>query len=208
MDTTYSLIAQSRSSLEEKGSLEESRFPVLENPLMLKGPALMKLELVAVEAPGPVNEFEELMEDSRVDQLTGGRLASVLHRKCSSVYIRQIEQRTRLERAAGSRKAYDWPYEFRPLNMDDKEVLETEAIYREKEKTHPDGGYGWVVVFCGFSIQFVAVGLQNSSGTIFPALIEEYNRSKGDTGERIVDCWVISCRDAPPSVSTPQIPQI
>ena len=92
--------------------------------------------------------------------------------------------------------------------MDDKEVIETEAIYREKEKTHPDGGYGWVVVFCGFSIQFIAVGLQNSSGTIFPALIEEYNRSKGDTGERRVDYWVISCRDAPPSVSTPRIPQI
>lgn len=64
----------------------------------------------------------------------------------------------------------------------ENEKVDTEVIYKGKEKTHPDGGYGWLVVFCGFSVQFITVGLQNSSGTIFPALIEEYNKSKGETG--------------------------
>lgn len=64
----------------------------------------------------------------------------------------------------------------------ENEDAENEVVYSGNEKTHPDGGYGWIVVFCGFSIQFVAVGLQNSSGTIFPALIKEYNQSKGATG--------------------------
>lgn len=57
----------------------------------------------------------------------------------------------------------------------------TEPIVREK--SHPDGGYGWVVVFAAFSVQFIAVGLQNSSGTIFSALIDEFKRSKGETGK-------------------------
>ena len=67
----------------------------------------------------------------------------------------------------------------------ENDKVETEVIFNRKEKTHPDGGYGWLVVFCGFSVQFVAVGLQNSSGTIFPALIKEFNESKGATGKKL-----------------------
>ena len=68
------------------------------------------------------------------------------------------------------------------LNMETKDTVETEVILKAREKTHPDGGYGWFVVFSGFAVQFIAVGLQNSSGTIFSALIDEFQRSKGETG--------------------------
>ena len=63
------------------------------------------------------------------------------------------------------------------------EDLEIEVIYGKQEKTHPDGGYGWLVVFCGFSVQFITVGMQNSAGTILPALISEYNKSEGESGK-------------------------
>ena len=62
--------------------------------------------------------------------------------------------------------------------------METDIMYSKHEKTHPDGGYGWLVVFCGFSVQFIAVGMQNSSGTILPALLTEYKQSEGETGKK------------------------
>ncbi len=66
-----------------------------------------------------------------------------------------------------------------------KKLARTQLVMRERVKTHPDGGYGWVVVFAAFSVQFIAVGLQNSSGTIFSALIDEFKRSKGETGMKL-----------------------
>ena len=65
----------------------------------------------------------------------------------------------------------------------DPNDIETEIIYGKQKKTHPDGGYGWLVVFCGFSVQFITVGMQNSSGTMLPALLKEYNQSEGATGK-------------------------
>jgi len=63
----------------------------------------------------------------------------------------------------------------------DPDDIETEIMYGKQKKTHPDGGYGWLVVFCGFSVQFITVGMQNSSGTMLPALLKEYNQSEGAT---------------------------
>ena len=67
--------------------------------------------------------------------------------------------------------------------MEEADDLEAEVIYGKQGKTHPDGGYGWLVVFCGFSVQFITVGMQNSAGTILPALINEYNKSEGESGK-------------------------
>ena len=52
-------------------------------------------------------------------------------------------------------------------------------------KTHPDGGWGWIVVIAAFSTQFVVLGLQNSSGVIFNELVEQYNETRGETGTLI-----------------------
>eukprot|EP00794_Sanderia_malayensis_P011335 gene11335-12521_t len=70
--------------------------------------------------------------------------------------------------------------------MGEDKLIRTEVVLKDRLKTHPDGGYGWLVVFSAFSIQFITVGLQNSSGTIFPALIKAYGESKGETA------WVAS----------------
>ena len=70
----------------------------------------------------------------------------------------------------------------------DPDDIETEIIYGKQKKTHPDGGYGWLVVFCGFSVQFITVGMQNSSGTMLPALLKEYNQSEGATGKFFLLC--------------------
>ena len=53
---------------------------------------------------------------------------------------------------------------------------------KKVEKTHPDGGWGWVVVIAAFLTQWIVVGLQNSSGVIFNELVKKYNESRGDTG--------------------------
>ena len=50
-------------------------------------------------------------------------------------------------------------------------------------RTHPDGGVkAWIIVLAAFFVQFIAVGLQNSSGVLYTALVDEYQKSKGETG--------------------------
>lgn len=50
----------------------------------------------------------------------------------------------------------------------------------------PEGGWGWLVCLAGFIAQFVILGLQNNTGILYKALLEEFKASKGDTA------WVIS----------------
>lgn len=45
-----------------------------------------------------------------------------------------------------------------------------------------DGGWGWLVCVAGFVAQFIVLGIQNNSGILYTALLEEYQRSKGQTG--------------------------
>lgn len=46
----------------------------------------------------------------------------------------------------------------------------------------PEGGWGWLVCLAGFIAQFVILGLQNNTGILYKALLEEFKASKGDTG--------------------------
>ena len=46
----------------------------------------------------------------------------------------------------------------------------------------PEGGWGWLVCLAGFIAQFVILGLQNNTGILYKALLEEFKTSKGETG--------------------------
>lgn len=49
-------------------------------------------------------------------------------------------------------------------------------------KTHPEGGWGWVVCLGAFFVQFIALGMQNSAGILYTALVDEFKSPRGDTG--------------------------
>lgn len=68
----------------------------------------------------------------------------------------------------------------KPSSKEDEKMKNKEED--ESLKTHPDGGWGWVVVGAAFLTQCIVVGLQNSSGVIFNELIKKYNQSRGSTG--------------------------
>ena len=51
-------------------------------------------------------------------------------------------------------------------------------------KTHPDGGWGWVVCIAAFFIQFLVLGMQNCSGIVYTALVDDFQTDRGATGER------------------------
>ena len=67
---------------------------------------------------------------------------------------------------------------------------------KKKMKSHPDGGWGWCVVMAAFTVQFIILGLQNSSGVIFNQLVKKYDRGRGETGTgcfQLHDGASISC---------------
>eukprot|EP00794_Sanderia_malayensis_P011334 gene11334-12519_t len=45
----------------------------------------------------------------------------------------------------------------------------------------PDGGFGWVVVFAAFCVQFLVLGVMNNFGVLFSELLVEFNRGKSKT---------------------------
>ena len=49
-------------------------------------------------------------------------------------------------------------------------------------QTHPDGGWGWVVCFGAFIVQFIALGMQNTAGIVYTELVKELKTPRGATG--------------------------
>lgn len=49
-------------------------------------------------------------------------------------------------------------------------------------KTHPDGGWGWVVCLGAFLVQFIALGMQNSAGIVYTELVKELKSQRGAAG--------------------------
>ncbi|EDO35637.1 predicted protein, partial [Nematostella vectensis] len=47
----------------------------------------------------------------------------------------------------------------------------------------PEGGWGWVVCLGAFFIQFLMLGVQNSAGIIYTALVDRFHAHRGVTGE-------------------------
>ena len=50
-------------------------------------------------------------------------------------------------------------------------------------KTHPDGGWGWVVCLGAFLAQFIVLGMQNTAGIVYTELVKELKSPRGATGE-------------------------
>lgn len=68
------------------------------------------------------------------------------------------------------------------MGKDTKESKEIEKIQVEIHvRSVPDGGWGWFVCLAGFIAQFVILGIQNNTGIIYKALLEEFKQSKGET---------------------------
>lgn len=60
--------------------------------------------------------------------------------------------------------------------------LEAECVEFDLSSA-PDGGFGWVVVFAAFCVQFIVLGVMNNFGVIFSELLVEFKRSKSQTGK-------------------------
>ena len=46
----------------------------------------------------------------------------------------------------------------------------------------PDGGFGWMIVFSAFCVQFLVLGTMNNFGILFTQLLSEFKSSKQETG--------------------------
>ena len=67
-----------------------------------------------------------------------------------------------------------------------KESKEIEKLDLEIQfRSVPDGGWGWLVCLAGFIAQFIVLGIQNNTGILYKALLDEFKQSKGDTGKRM-----------------------
>lgn len=58
----------------------------------------------------------------------------------------------------------------------------TQQQFHIEVKTHPDGGWGWVVCLGAFLVQFIALGMQNTAGIVYTQLVKELKSQRGATG--------------------------
>lgn len=69
----------------------------------------------------------------------------------------------------------------RPLIAKSRELRSNRLAEMRKRKTHstepPDGGFGWLVVFGAFSVQFWVAGLVKSYGVLYVEIMETYPSS-------------------------------
>lgn len=49
-------------------------------------------------------------------------------------------------------------------------------------KIIPEGGWGWVICVAAFVAQLIVMGIHNSFGILYTTLLEEYKKSKAETG--------------------------
>lgn len=69
------------------------------------------------------------------------------------------------------------------MGKNTKESKEIEKVQVQIQvQSVPDGGWGWSVCLAGFIAQFVVLGIQNNTGILYKALLEEFKQSKGETG--------------------------
>lgn len=45
----------------------------------------------------------------------------------------------------------------------------------------PDGGYGWVIVFAAFMMNFIAFGILTTTGIMYVEFLEDLNTGKSQT---------------------------
>ena len=59
---------------------------------------------------------------------------------------------------------------------------DTQQQFDIEVRTHPDGGWGWVVCLGAFLIQFIALGMQNTAGIVYTELVKVLKSQRGATG--------------------------
>lgn len=71
------------------------------------------------------------------------------------------------------------------MGKDTKESQEIEKVEVEIEvrSAVPEGGWGWLICLAGFIAQFVVLGIQNNTGILYKALLQEFKTGKGETGK-------------------------
>lgn len=55
-------------------------------------------------------------------------------------------------------------------------------VFASKIKIIPEGGWGWVICGAAFVAQLIVMGINNSFGILYTTLLEEYQKSKAETG--------------------------
>lgn len=80
--------------------------------------------------------------------------------------------------------------EVQPTNESKDNIHKTKEPHPDEEaeldfKSHYDTGWAWVVCGTTFLMEFFVGGLITSSGVIYAALIDEFNKSRAETGEKI-----------------------
>ena len=56
------------------------------------------------------------------------------------------------------------------------------ASIASKIRLIPEGGWGWVICGSAFFTQLIVMGINNSFGILFTTLLEEFKKSKAETG--------------------------
>ena len=68
-----------------------------------------------------------------------------------------------------------------------------ENIPHHDAEVHFDRGWAWVVCATTFVMEFFVGGLITSSGVIYAALVDEFNKSRAETGERTFQSSGLGC---------------
>ncbi|EAT33471.1 AAEL014258-PA [Aedes aegypti] len=66
-----------------------------------------------------------------------------------------------------------------------RKKVSTETSSEDDEEGPPDGGYGWVIVFGAFSVQFWVAGLVKSYGVLYVEILENFPDSSATTASWI-----------------------
>lgn len=67
-------------------------------------------------------------------------------------------------------------------NEDSTPPLQARLALASKIKIIPEGGWGWVICAAAFVAQLIVMGIHNSFGILYTTLLEEYKKSKAETG--------------------------
>ncbi|XP_053685742.1 uncharacterized protein LOC128735273 [Sabethes cyaneus] len=71
------------------------------------------------------------------------------------------------------------------LQLRRRKVICTETSSEDDDDSPPDGGYGWIIVFGAFSVQFWVAGLVKSYGVLYVEIMESFPNSSATTASWI-----------------------
>ena len=110
------------------------------------------------------------VQTPKADEPHSGTEALVEYSTC----ITEAKQENESSRRDNSYKTTK-PYHDAEAGLEKKTHLDNDA--------HCDRGWAWVVCGTTFLMEFFVGGLITSSGVIYAALVDEFNKSRAETGE-------------------------